>query len=75
LAEGLPVESYLDAGDRQVFDEGVSDAQPLFGGLRHDLPLLWDGTAAATLCVTGPLVERVRASLARRAEAMRAEVA
>jgi hypothetical protein len=75
LAEGLPVESYLDAGDRQVFDEGVTDAQPLFGGLRHDLPLLWDGTAAATLCVTGPLVERVRASLARRAEAMRAEVA
>jgi hypothetical protein len=74
LAEGLPVESYLDAGDRQVFDEGVRDAQPLFGGLRQDLPLLWDGVAAATLCVTGPPVERVRASLARRAEAMRAEV-
>jgi Hint domain/Subtilase family len=74
LAEGLPVESYLDAGDRQVFDDGVRDAQPLFGGLRQDLPLLWDGVAAATLCVTGPPVERVRESLARRAEAMRAEV-
>jgi hypothetical protein len=75
LAEGLPVESYLDAGDRQAFDEGVTDAQPLFGGLRQDLSLLWDGVAAAALCVTGSPVERVRASLARRAEAMRAEVA
>ncbi|WP_158804476.1 MULTISPECIES: Hint domain-containing protein [unclassified Acidisoma] len=74
LAEGLPVESYLDSGDRQVFDEGVSDAHPLFGGLRQDLPLLWDGVAVAALCVTGPPVERVREALTRRAEAMRAEV-
>jgi hypothetical protein len=52
----------------------VSDAHPLFGGLRQDLPLLWDGVAVAALCVTGPPVERVREALTRRAEAMRAEV-
>jgi subtilisin family serine protease len=71
MAEGLPVESYLDTGDRQGFDAGVVDANPVFGGTRLDTPLLWDALAAAPLCVCGPRVERVRAMLAKQAEAMR----
>lgn len=68
LAEGLPAESYLDTGDRAVFENG--------GGamiLHPDFSRwAWDARACAELKVTGPEVTAVRNQLARRAAAKQA---
>jgi collagen type I alpha len=65
LAEGLPVESYLDTGDRACFENGGAALV-----LHPDFArLAWDAGACAELKVTGPEVEAVRASLAERARA------
>lgn len=62
-AEGLPVESYLDTGNRHSFSNG---AQPI--DLFPDFsPLIWDVRGCAPLVVTGAEVERVRAHLEARA--------
>lgn len=62
LAEGLPVESYLDTGNRHSFSNG--------GGLVSLFPdfspLIWDAKGYALLVVTGPAVDRVRARLSPR---------
>jgi hypothetical protein len=59
LAEGLPVESYLDVGDRARFDS--IGAAPL---ARADhAARAWDSDGCAPLCVTGPALDRVRARL------------
>jgi hypothetical protein len=62
LAEGLPVESYLDTGNRHSFSNG--------GGLVSLFPdfspLIWDAKGYAPLVVTGPAVDRVRTRLSRR---------
>jgi hypothetical protein len=63
LAEGLPVESYLDIGNRFWFDNGAgrvpSDA---------DRPeLAWEGKACAPLIQTGPVPAAARVRLAARA--------
>ncbi len=73
LAEGLPAESYLDSGDRDAFSEGEG-ARPLhpawghgrFGGDRTRFALLWEAEGAAPLCISGPVLERVRARLSAR---------
>jgi hypothetical protein len=59
LAEGLPAESYLDTGDRAGFANGgaVATLHPRFG------PLTWEAEGCAPLVVTGPTVERLRATL------------
>ena len=69
LAEGLPVESYLDAGNRCAFDNGggVIVAHPDFTSRA------WEAVGCASLVVTGPELEGVKARL--RARAARFEVA
>ena len=59
LAEGLPAESYLDAGDRMAFDNGeaVIALHPDFANR------VWEANACAPLKMTGPEVERVRRRL------------
>jgi hypothetical protein len=63
FAEGLPSESYLDAGDRGCFDNG-NDAVMLHPAFRT---LAWDANGCAPLVVTGPVVEHLRARLATTA--------
>jgi autotransporter passenger strand-loop-strand repeat protein len=72
LAEGLPAESYLDAGDRPSFAaSAVTQLHPDFGLGRRDAAFLWDALACAPLRVMGREVELVRARLAARAAARR----
>jgi hypothetical protein len=54
LADGLPVESFLDTGNRHQFEPGGSSRG-----------LTWDD-ACWPLCVTGPPVARLRRQLALR---------
>ena len=62
LAEGLPVESYLDTGNRAAFVNGAD-----FVSLHPDFaPLAWDG-ACAELVRDGPILTAVRARLFARA--------
>jgi hypothetical protein len=67
LAEGLAVESYLDCDNRGDFENGGATLtlHPRFAALAHE-------AACAPLTVCGPVVERVRRRLARRAAALAA---
>jgi hypothetical protein len=66
LAEGLPVENYLDTGDRSSFaDAAVKQLHPDFGAERRDAAFLRDALACAPLSITGREIELVRARLAR----------
>lgn len=62
LAEGLPAESYLDTGGRANFANGGDAiiAHPDFS-MR-----LWEAFGCAPLCVTGPVLQGVRARLLQR---------
>jgi autotransporter passenger strand-loop-strand repeat protein len=76
LAEGLPVESYLDTGDRRAFTgRRVTMLHPVFGDTAPEAALVAEALGYAPLRVTGPEVERVRAALApapeRRAAKLR----
>jgi hypothetical protein len=67
LAEGLPVESYLDAGDRAGFSGGsVVALHPGWSKHRDDVALLMEALAYAPIRVMGAEVDRVRAQLAGR---------
>ena len=60
LAEGLPVESYLETGGRSAFANGGGATQ-----LHPDFaPLIWDGQGCAPLVVTGAPLRAARAHLA-----------
>jgi hypothetical protein len=63
LADGLPVESYLDTGDRGSFENGgrVVALFPAFS------PFAWDANGCAPLVVTGPPVAAVRRRIERQA--------
>lgn len=62
LAEALPVESYLDCGNREDFD---NVAEPTgFPDLAGETP---PASPCAPILRQGPIVERVRRSLARQA--------
>ena len=63
LAEALPVESYLDTGNRAAFDDGgvVRRLHPRIA------PQTWEADACAPLCGAGPVVDHVRARLLARA--------
>ncbi len=66
LAEGLPVESYLDTGDRAAFG-GSSDLVALFpawGGEARDVMRIMEASGYAPLHVTGPVVEALNGRLA-----------
>ncbi|MBS0639629.1 MAG: Hint domain-containing protein [Proteobacteria bacterium] len=59
LAEGLPVESFLDTGQRHAFETGG-------GAIMLDpdfSPRTWEAYGFAPLVVTGPAVARARAAL------------
>ena len=67
LAEGLPVESYLDAGDRAGFSDGpVVALHPEWGAHKGDVALVMEALAYAPIRVMGAEVDRVRAQLAGR---------
>ncbi len=69
LAEGLPVESYLDAGGRSNFAnaDGPIRLFPDFSGAGRP-GMLREAHGAAPLMVVGPEIEAVRAMLAHRAK-------
>jgi autotransporter passenger strand-loop-strand repeat protein len=64
FAEGLPVESYLDAGNRSNFqgEAGVIALHPEFAALA------WDALACAPLVLAGPELEAVRRLVVSSAE-------
>lgn len=66
LAEGLPVESYLDTGDRNAFANGggATTLHPAWGSAARDIALFLEVCGFAPLTVAGPPVERLRARLA-----------
>ncbi|GAB0119161.1 Hint domain-containing protein [Acidisoma sp. 7E03] len=66
LAEGLPVETYLDTGDRAAFANGgdVLSFHPAWGSEARDVSLLFEAEGYAPLRVTGPEIARIRARLA-----------
>lgn len=69
LAEGLPVESYLESRDRLAFGQGVVVAlHPAWGAVVSDSALAADGLAYAPIRVHGPEVAAVRAMVEARAE-------
>jgi hypothetical protein len=67
LAEGLPVESYLDAGDRAAFSGGSAAVlHPEWGKHRGDMAMRSEALAYAPIRVIGAEVDAVRAQLAER---------
>jgi Hint domain len=63
LAEGMSVESYLEAGDRANFNNGGTSLR-----LHPDFASrTWEARGCAPLVVSGPHLEAVRARLAHRA--------
>jgi hypothetical protein len=61
LAEDLPVESYLDTGDRPNFANGGGPVRmfPDFAAR------MWEMAGCAPLVMTGPALERIKRALAR----------
>jgi hypothetical protein len=76
LAEGLPVESYLDTDGRAFFDNGggVISLHPAPPAMETVLRV-WEARGCAPLVVTGPVLEGVRARLRRHAAAMAQDAA
>jgi hypothetical protein len=69
-AAGLPVESYLDTGNRADFANGPGPRR-LYPDFRPvDAMAVWEGRACAPLRLEGREVEAVRAALLARAGAM-----
>jgi len=61
LAEGLPVESFLDTGNRAAFEGGAAALH-----LHADFSQrLWDAESCAPLTVAGPMLDRARERLRR----------
>ncbi len=67
-AEGLPVESYLDSGDRNNFTNGNGTIR-LFADFSGDAaqPWLWEASGYAPLRIVGMEVEATRRLLTKRA--------
>jgi hypothetical protein len=67
VAENLGVETYLDTGNRNAFENaaGTPWASPVFGRGRQ-----WDSRAFAELCVAGPVLRDIRADLFKRTLAL-----
>jgi T5SS/PEP-CTERM-associated repeat protein len=61
LAEGLPVETYLETGNRAAFENGGATIS-----LHPDFVMLtWEAKGCAPLVVTGPALAKARARLGR----------
>ncbi len=63
LAENLPVESYIDTGNRGMFESsaGAPRRSPVFGRGKQ-----WDASAFAPLCLGGPTLREIRGELRAR---------
>jgi hypothetical protein len=63
LAENLPVETYLDTGNRNMFENaaGAPVKSPVFGRGKQ-----WDKNAFAPLCIAGPTLRIVRTKIFER---------
>ena len=69
LAEGLPVESYLDTGDRANFANSGETIRLFadFAARTLDPSTTWDAKACAPLVIHGPAVEAARRAVNGRA--------
>jgi Hint domain len=69
LAEGMPAESYLEAGARNAFVDGAAVIQlhADFAPARDHYAMLWETEGYAPLVVAGAQLERTREKLARQA--------
>jgi hypothetical protein len=67
FAEGLPVESYLEAGARDAFANGGVAVQLYPEFEAADTAMLWEATGYAPLVIAGEAVERARGLLGQRA--------
>ena len=69
LANGMPAESYLEAGARDAFANGGGPVQlhPDFTPSHDHYAMLWEALGYAPLVVTGAALERAREALARHA--------
>lgn len=74
LAEGMPVESYLETGGRQNFDDAgpVTRLHPDFSPDPYHLGMIWENEGFAPLVVTGEILDRVRARLSMQATLLNA---
>lgn len=66
LAQGLPVESYLDVGDRANFHQNDATVRlfPAFAArLAPEAALVWETCAAARLVLTGEKLDAARLTL------------
>jgi hypothetical protein len=70
LANGMPAESYLEAGARDAFANGGGALQlhPDFAPPLDHYTILWEAQGYAPLVVTGAALERAREALARQAQ-------
>jgi hypothetical protein len=68
LADGMPAESYLEAGGRSAFANGddVIQLHPDFTPPQDYYATLWEQHGYAPLIVAGEVLERVRDTLAER---------
>jgi collagen type I/II/III/V/XI/XXIV/XXVII alpha len=73
LADGLPVESYLDTGSRTAFANGGGAIQlyPNFASADDQTSLRWEADGCAPLVVAGPQIERARRVLRRQSPSSR----
>jgi hypothetical protein len=67
IAEGMPAESYLEAGARGAFGNGdmVIQLHPDFTPPQDHYAMLWEQYGYAPLVMAGEAVERVRDLLSR----------
>ena len=67
LAENLAVESYIDTGNRALFEntDGTPRRDPVFGRGTQ-----WDASAYAPLCLGGPVLREIRQDLRARTAAL-----
>jgi fibronectin-binding autotransporter adhesin len=70
LAEGLPAETYLEAGARNAFAnyDGPVQLHPDFTSPRADWALLWESQGYAPMVVAGETLARMRRAVARQAD-------
>ena len=62
IAEGTPCESYLDTGNRHMFDSAVATIHPDFTPTRRETQ------SCAPFVLTGEVVERIRAEILSHAD-------
>jgi hypothetical protein len=78
LAAGLPVESYLNSGDRDLFDQDpalVTVLHPVFGQKHEEAALTVAALSCAPLRIAGREIDRLRQRLAHQSPSRAEDVA